>query len=88
MESELDSYDGDSLYLSSCRVHLSGFETAEENKLLSMLFDGGATRFINLHDTVTHLILGQPAERYVLGHRSVRLNLLFRSNVLLWLILH
>lgn len=81
MESDVHSDDRDTLYLSSCRVHLSGFETAEENRLVSMLFDGGATRFVEFNDTVTHLILGQPAERLVDCCREISVAFHFASRL-------
>ncbi|XP_069689282.1 DNA topoisomerase 2-binding protein 1-A isoform X2 [Periplaneta americana] len=61
-------------FLDGCNVFLSGFNTEQTEKLRRILNGGGATRFNEISDNVTHVIVGQvvPADLKILrssGHR-------------------
>lgn len=46
------------LFLDGCKVYLSGFSTEQTEKLRRVLNGGGATRFNEISDCVTHIIVG------------------------------
>lgn len=46
-------------FLDGCCVYLSGFRSAEREKLHRVLNTGGATRYDDPHDGLTHIIVGQ-----------------------------
>lgn len=46
-------------FLDGCCVYLSGFRSVEREKLNRVLNTGGATRYDELHEGLTHIIVGQ-----------------------------
>lgn len=46
-------------FLDGCCVYLSGFRSAEREKLHRVLNTGGATRYDDPHEGLTHIIVGQ-----------------------------
>ncbi|XP_024371130.1 uncharacterized protein [Physcomitrium patens] len=52
------SIEKDSMYLSGCRVFLTGFNAAEMKKQVNLVLAGGGTRHMEMNDTITHVILG------------------------------
>jgi topoisomerase (DNA) II binding protein 1 len=43
-------------------VYLAGFKDNEEEKLRRILIYGGAIKFTELNDSVTHVIVGNPSK--------------------------
>lgn len=46
-------------YLDGCKIYLSGFNADAKDKLIKILNKGGAIRFDELNDQVTHVIVGK-----------------------------
>ncbi|EDV99778.1 DNA topoisomerase 2-binding protein 1-A [Drosophila grimshawi] len=46
-------------FLDGCCIYLSGFRSVEREKLRRVLNTGGATRYDDLHEALTHIIVGQ-----------------------------
>jgi topoisomerase (DNA) II binding protein 1 len=63
----------DYLYLSGCQFYLTGFEAVEMRRLVNLVLDGGGTRYIEFNNAVTHVIVGQPLERYLQQNGSYKL---------------
>ena len=57
-----ESEDGD-LYLSECRILLLGFEASELRKLVSMVRQGGGSRYMSVRENLTHVVVGNPSEK-------------------------
>jgi hypothetical protein len=55
----------DYFYLSGCQFYFTGFEAVEMRRLVNLVLDGGGTRYIEFNNAVTHVIVGQPLERYL-----------------------
>lgn len=55
------SEDND-LYLSECRVLLTGFEAPEMRRLVNMVRRGGGSRHVQFNDKLTHIVVGNPSE--------------------------
>ncbi|KAG0589273.1 hypothetical protein KC19_1G008800 [Ceratodon purpureus] len=49
---------GDAMYLSGCRIFLTGFSVVDMRKLVNLVLAGGGTRHMEMNDTITHVILG------------------------------
>ncbi|XP_010539678.1 PREDICTED: DNA topoisomerase 2-binding protein 1-A isoform X2 [Tarenaya hassleriana] len=56
-----ESEDND-LYLSECRIFFIGFGASEMRRLVNMVRRGGGSRYIQLHDKLTHIVVGTPSE--------------------------
>ena len=59
----------DAMYLSGCRIFLTGFDAAEMRKLVNLVLAGGGTRHMEMNDTITHVILGSVPES---GMKEIR----------------
>ncbi|XP_065205150.1 DNA topoisomerase 2-binding protein 1 [Planococcus citri] len=44
-----------------CKLYLAGFNTTEEEKLRKILNHGGALRFTELNESITHIVVGNPS---------------------------
>ncbi|XP_041995003.1 DNA topoisomerase 2-binding protein 1-A-like isoform X2 [Salvia splendens] len=65
-----ESEDGD-LYLSECRILLLGFEASELRKLVSMVRQGGGSRYMSVRENLTHVVVGNPSEKEIKEIRSL-----------------
>lgn len=45
-------------FLDGCKVYLSGFNPDSKDKLIKVLNIGGAVRYDNLNDQITHVLVG------------------------------
>ncbi|KDR12289.1 DNA topoisomerase 2-binding protein 1-B isoform X2 [Zootermopsis nevadensis] len=61
-------------FLDGCNVYLSGFNLEQSEKLRRVLNGGGATRFNEISDSVTHIIIGDivPADLEPLKYTGFR----------------
>lgn len=55
---DLEKSYNTNLFLDGCKIFVSGFKPALNEKLCRILNSGGAIRFNNLTDAVTHVIVG------------------------------
>ncbi|MCO5604802.1 hypothetical protein L7F22_058974 [Adiantum nelumboides] len=55
-------HNDDNMYLSNCRIYFSGFLVPDLRKYVTMVRDGGGTRFMEFNDRVTHVIFGDVRE--------------------------
>lgn len=65
------SIGNDAMYLSGCRVFLTGFSAPEMRKLVNLVLAGGGTRHMEMNDTITHVILGSVPESGMKGIRPL-----------------
>lgn len=49
-------------FLDGCKVYLSGFQEADKEQLIKLLNSGGATRYDDLNEQVTHFVVGEHCE--------------------------
>lgn len=54
-----------SLFLDGCKIFLSGFTNTHLEKLRRILNFGGATRFNQLTEAVSHMVIGKPVEEHL-----------------------
>ncbi|XP_024530554.1 DNA topoisomerase 2-binding protein 1 isoform X1 [Selaginella moellendorffii] len=52
-------------YLANCRFYIVGFQPDDMKRLVDIVLDGGATRYIELNKTVTHIVLGSVSDSEV-----------------------
>lgn len=64
-----ESIGRDAMYLSGCRIFLTGFGVSEMRKLVNLVLAGGGTRHMEMNDTITHVILGSLPES---GMKEIR----------------
>ncbi|KAK7583879.1 hypothetical protein V9T40_004842 [Parthenolecanium corni] len=57
--------------LDGCKVYLAGFNAIEEEKLRRILKYGGALRFTDLNESVTHVIVGNPTSSEVEALKNI-----------------
>jgi hypothetical protein len=57
-ESAYEMDDADKLFLSSCRLYFGGMSKEESKEALQMMRASGATRYAQLDDRATHVVLG------------------------------
>ncbi|XP_038700037.1 DNA topoisomerase 2-binding protein 1-A isoform X2 [Tripterygium wilfordii] len=55
------SEDND-MYLSDCRIVLTGFEASEMRKLVNLVRKGGGSRYMSFDERLTHIVVGTPSE--------------------------
>ncbi|XP_045617941.1 DNA topoisomerase 2-binding protein 1 isoform X2 [Procambarus clarkii] len=53
------------IFLDGCKIFLSGFGTTHIEKLRRVLNAGGATRFNQLNESVSHIVLGKSNEEHL-----------------------
>ncbi|XP_064597636.1 DNA topoisomerase 2-binding protein 1-like [Liolophura sinensis] len=58
LELDLSKYPAE-LFLDGCRIYLSGFRGPQLEKLRKIINCGGATRFNQINDSVTHVVIGE-----------------------------
>ncbi|KAG0723109.1 DNA topoisomerase 2-binding protein 1 [Chionoecetes opilio] len=62
---ELQEAQKAGLFLDGCKIFLSGFTNAHLEKLRRVLNFGGATRFNQLSEAVSHMVIGKPVEDHL-----------------------
>ncbi|XP_023933099.1 DNA topoisomerase 2-binding protein 1 isoform X2 [Lingula anatina] len=61
---DLSSRMGDA-FLDGCKLFLSGFKSSQIEKLRRIINTGGGTRFNQLNDNVSHVIVGEAVEEHI-----------------------
>lgn len=65
-------------FLDGCKVYLSGFNSESKDKLIKVLNLGGAIRYDDLNDQITHVIVGKqvPSDMLILEAKKLHPTLL------------
>lgn len=70
------------LHFTGCRIFLLGFDASEMRRLVNLVRDGGGTRHMEMNETITHVILGSPPERYLQKISVLRWDVLERFQLI------
>lgn len=54
--------EDNNLYLSDCKILLAGFDASDMRKLVNMIRSGGGSRYMSLHEKLTHIVVGTPSD--------------------------